>query len=130
MGAQALFKTHKSRLESEKKYDHKTKTIYLTVKTQVEGRVSRRNRDQLVEAGIAAVQSLSKKAVADLVDEIFQIKHEVKVDGNQLKEIDKTLAKRSKRVKVNKSKVWKTDFSYRFAFPVDYAYKLAYQASR
>jgi tetratricopeptide (TPR) repeat protein len=129
-GAEALFKVKRAKLEGEKKYDHQTKTLYLTVSTEIPGRVKRKNREELTQAGIKAIHPLAQQAVADLINELFQIKHSVQVDQRQLKEIEVSLAKRSKRVKMDKKRVWVTPISYRFAFPLTYAYKLAYRASR
>ena len=129
-GAEGLFKVNRAKLEAEKKYDHQTKTLYLTVTTDVVGVVRRKNKEELTQAGIKAAKPLAQQAVAELINDLFQIKHPVQVDLRHLKEIETSFAKRSKRVKIGKKRVRVTPFTYRFAFPLSYAYKLAYRASR
>ena len=128
--ASQLFNVTRSELEKEGIYSHETKTFFFKLTVDVEGRVNKKNRDQLTKKGKALAEEEAGKKVAEILKRIFNVTQAAPFDPKKSSVSKSELARKSKRVKKGRKRVYVTKYTYQFSLPTALVYELAYRSER
>ena len=128
--AEKIFATQFKSLESKGIYDAKNKNLLMSVVVEVDGKVNRKNKEDMQKEGVKLATPVMQKEIVKWVKNIFAVKGSMTVNPALFAVIDQSFAKRAKRVRREKKRVYVTDFNYKVSIGLEQVYRLAYQGSQ
>ena len=128
--AEKTFASKFKDLESKGVYNQKTKTFFMSVTVDIEGKVNRKNKEDMQKEGVKVATPAMQAEIIKWVKEIFGVHGKMTVNPAIFAVIDQSFARRAKRVKRNKKRVYLTAFTYKVSVGLEQVYRLAYQGSK
>ena len=127
--AQQLFATQAKELTERGVYDPQTKTFYFKLTVNVEGRVTRKNKDEQLKTAKELSLAESQKHINEKLKSLFELEIEPKVDPAQITVTKSDFQRRARRIRINKKRTLVTPFDYHFTLPLEAAYELAFETT-
>jgi hypothetical protein len=131
--ARRLIEAKQDELSKAGRYDLVTQRFPLTVEVEVEGKVSAKNREELSEVALPIAEQAMSAKIASLIKELLAAPSEGELSPDKVASTswdagERALAKRSKRVKRDKKRVYMTSFSYQASVSLEALLRLAFTA--
>jgi hypothetical protein len=130
--AQKIIDAQQDELAQRVGYNRSEQRFSLSVEVQIEGRVSRRNAEELTTKATPLAEAAMSARVAQLLKELLNEPNEGEPNASLIQSTSWTtgaitLAKRSKRVKRDKKRVWLTSMSYEASLSLEEFLRLAFR---